>query len=341
MINQRKELTMLRVGVIGLGAIGQEHLAIYRHIPGVEVTAVADFDKARADEAAELAEAYAFGSAAELLESGLVDAVSLCTPDHLHASDAAAVMRAGVHLLLEKPIATTVEEADDLVELSELSGLVVMPGHTLRFENKYATSQSIVGSGGIGDVVHGYLRRNNKVSVAERVKGRTSVTFFLGIHDLDALMWITGQKVTAVQAIESNHRTPDGRQAVAVDANLRLSGGAVVQLEAAWGLPDEYPTDIDARLRLVGTSGEVAIDIYEQGMRAFSDALSYPVPVALPIYGAPQGALKEEIDAFVRAVRGEIAVPVTMAEAADAVRVAFAIDRAVRTGRTEEIEYAK
>jgi predicted dehydrogenase len=330
---------MVRVGVIGLGAIGREHLEIYREIPGVEVTAVADFARDVADEIAAEIGARSFGSATELLEAGIVDAVTLSTPDHLHHDDAVRILEAGVHLLLEKPIATTVEESDDLVRVAEASGVVAMPGHTLRFANQYLTAKRLVASGAVGSVVHGNVRRNNKVGVARRVGGRTSVTFFLGIHDIDALTWIAGERVTAVQAFASEQRTPDGGQAVAVTANLRLAGGGVVALEAAWGLPDAYPTDIDARLRLVGDAGEVRIDIHDFGMSAFTDGLTYPVPAAGPVYGAPQGMLYEELNAFLRAVRGEIEVPVTMREAADAVRVATAIDRAIASGQTETVEY--
>ncbi|RFA18817.1 Gfo/Idh/MocA family protein [Subtercola boreus] len=329
---------MLRVGIIGLGAIGREHLEIYRHLHGVEITAVADFNLSLAAELATGIGCEAFGSAEALLAAGLVDAVSLCTPDHLHYADAVAVMDADVHLLLEKPISTDIVEADDLVARSEASNLVVMPGHTLRFETRYLKAKALVESGSIGPVIHGYVRRNNKVSVANRVNGRTSVTFFLGIHDIDALTWIAGEKVVAVQAFSSGQTTADGKQAAAIVANLRLAGGGIVALEAAWALPEGYPTDIDARLRLVGERGEVVIDVHDFGISTFSEKLSYPVPGA-PIYGAPQGMLYEEIWAFVRAVRGEIAVPVTMRDAADAVRVAAAIDRSIESGGTETITY--
>lgn len=331
---------MVRVGVIGLGAIGREHLDIYRSIPGVEVTAVADFQRNVADDVAKEIGAQSFGSAEELLAAGIVDAVTLSTPDHLHHDDAVKILEAGVHLLLEKPIATTVDESDDLVRVAEAANVVAMPGHTLRFANQYLTAKNLVASGAVGDIVHGNVRRNNKVSVARRVNGRTSVTFFLGIHDIDALTWIAGEKVVAVQAFESTQRTPDGGQAVAVTANLRLEGGGVVALEAAWGLPDAYPTDIDARLRLVGDAGEVKIDIHDFGMSAFTEQLRYPVPFAGPVYGGPQGMLYEELNAFLRAVRGEIEVPVTMRDAADAVRVAVTIDKAISTGNTEEVVYA-
>lgn len=331
---------MVRVGVIGLGAIGREHLEIYRHLPGVEVTAVADFARDIADATAAEIGCAAFGSATELLNAGVVDAVTLSTPDHLHHDDAVTIMQAGVHLLLEKPISTTVAESDDLVRVAEESQVIAMPGHTLRFANQYITAKNLVASGAVGSIAHGNVRRNNKVSVARRVGGRTSVTFFLGIHDIDALTWIAGERITEVQAFASEQRTPDGGQAVAVAGNLRLAGGGVIALEAAWGLPDTYPTDIDARLRLVGDAGEVRIDIHDFGMSAFHDTVSYPVPAASPIYGAPQGMLYEELNAFLRAVRREIENPITMREAADAVRVATTIDRAVASGQTEPVEYA-
>ncbi|MFF5074335.1 Gfo/Idh/MocA family protein [Micromonospora olivasterospora] len=321
--------------MIGLGAIGREHLDIYRNLPGVQLTAVADARFPGSDEFG----VPSFGSTDALLGSGLVDAVSLCTPDDIHYQDSLSILEAGVHLLLEKPVSTSAEEAENLVKAAESSGLTVMPGHTLRFEPKYLTAHRLVESGHIGDVVHGYVRRNNKTSVADRVKGRTSVTFFLGIHDIDAVTWVAGRRVTAVQAMETTQRTSDGGQAVAVTANLRLDNGGIIQLEAAWGLPDDFPTDIDARLRLVADRGELSIDIHEQGMRAFGDTLGYPVPVAASMYGKTQGALHEELDAFVRAVRGEIPLPITMREGADAVHVATAIDKAIRTGSVEEVTY--
>ena len=326
---------MLRIGVIGLGAIGREHLGIYRALPGVEVTAVADFQRDIADSLA--GEGAAFGSATELLESDLVDAVSLCTPDQLHYRDALEVIDSGTNLLLEKPISTSVDEADDLVERSEASGLVVMPGHTLRFMDRYVTAKALVASGDLGSLVHGYARRDNKISVAERVGGRTSPTFFLGIHDIDAISWITGLGIVEVQAMQTAQRTPDGHQAVATQATLRMENGALFQLEAAWGLPNDFPTDIDARFRIVCDGGELSIDIHDQGMRSFASQLSYPVPAAFDIYGSPHGALYNELAAFARSVEAHTPPPISMREAARSVRVAAAIDRSVESGRIESV----
>jgi predicted dehydrogenase len=310
---------MINIGVIGLGAIGTEHLAIYRRLPNVRVAAVAD---SRTERAQELADGAAvFDSAAALIGSGLVEAVSLCTPDHLHYADALAVINSGIHLLLEKPISTETTEAEELARSAESSNVTVMPAHTLRFMDRYIAAKTIMSTG----------------QLAARVKGRTTVTFFLGIHDIDAISWITGQRVVAVQAMETRHRTRDGSQAVAVVGNLRLANGGVVQLEAGWGLPDSFPTEIDAQFRLVAERGELAIDIHDQGLRSFTDSLRYPVPTSFDLYGMPQGALPTELATFLSCIERHTKPPITMHEAANAVRVAAALDRAVLTGTTETV----
>jgi predicted dehydrogenase len=328
---------VLRIGVVGLGAIGQEHLNIYRKLPGVQVSALADVNRGLATELAAHSSASVFASTADMLAAGEVDAISLCTPDHLHYADALTAIQAGVHLLVEKPISADAQQADALVRAAEASQLVVMPGHTLRFHSHYLTARTAYAAGAIGQIIHGYLRRNNKKEVAHRVQGRVPVSFFLGIHDIDALTWIVGEPVVAVQAMESSQRSDDGRQAFAVLANLRLKSGGVVQLESAWSLPNDFPTEIDARLRLVGSIGELSIDIHDQGMRVFDGVLNYPAPAATELYGAPQGALYEEISAFVRCVASGAQPPVSMREAAESVRVAAAIDRAVASGAVEQV----
>jgi predicted dehydrogenase len=334
---QEDEEVMLRIGVAGLGAIGQEHLSIYRRLPGVHVSALADVNQGLATGLAAHSSASVFASTVDMLAAGAVDAISLCTPDHLHYADSLAAIEAGVHLLVEKPIAADIEQADALVRAAEASQLVVMPGHTLRFHSHYLTARNAYASGAIGEAIHGYLRRNNKKEVADRVQGRVPVSFFLGVHDIDVLTWIVGEPVIAVQAMESWQRSDDGRQAVAVVANLRLKSGGVVQLESAWGLPNGFPTEIDARLRLVGSVGELSIDIHDQGMRVFDGLLNYPAPSATELYGTPQGALYEELAAFVRCVLSGSQPPVSMREAAESVRVAVAIDRAVASGAVEQV----
>ncbi|MFV0252521.1 MAG: Gfo/Idh/MocA family protein [Beutenbergiaceae bacterium] len=327
----------LPVAVVGLGAIGVEHAEIYQASPLAELAAVVEpRAQVRMEVAARLG-CQGFETVAQLLESD-VAAVSLCTPDHLHYEDARTIVAAGRHLLVEKPISTDPVQADELTRLAESADVVVMPGQTLRFEPRYARAREVVAAGRVGQIQHGYLRRDNKLSVAHRAAGRTSVAYFLGIHDIDALQWITNQRVVQVQALASTATEATGAQALAVVANLRLSGGAVVQLESAWNLPENYPTDLDAALRLVGSSGVVSVHSFDAGM-AVTDAQFYlPMPAGAPLYGATQGALALELESFLRAVQGDIALPVTVREAAAAVKVVAALHQGLQTGGTVEVE---
>lgn len=330
---------MIRFGVVGLGAIGMEHVGVLAHMPGAVLAAVADRDTQLARSRAAETHAAAFGSARELVESGTVDAVVLSTPDNLHFDDAKMIIQSGTHLLLEKPIATDVAQADELARLAAHSTSVTMPGHTLRFDERYLRVHDAVTVGAIGDVVHGYARRDNKLSVGTRVGGRTSVAFFLGIHDIDALQWVTGLRVTGVTAQATGKTLDRGGQPVAILSTLRMDNGSVIQLESAWGLPDDYPTEIDARLRLVGSVGEIAIDIHDHGIHEFSGTTAYPFPVG-SVYGLPTGMLANELGAFARAIASGLPAPVTMTDAADAVRVAAAVDEAVSTGQPVAVSRA-
>jgi predicted dehydrogenase len=326
-------MSSLNVAVVGLGAIGREHCGIYSTLRDVTLAAVVD-PVARPDDISRWPDAKLKDSVDEVLADDSIDAVSLCTPDHVHFDDAKKVIEAGRHLLLEKPIAAAPDQAEALVALAEGSGVVAMPGHTLRFEPRYHHARQVVSSGELGQVVHGYLRRNNKLSVAARAAGRVSVAYFLGIHDIDALQWIASANVVDVDARETRIRDASGRQAAAIMATLGLESGALIQLEAAWALPENNPTELDARFRLVGTAGELSIDSYESGIHVTSDRFALPMPAGAPMYGRAQGALREELASFVQCCLDGAPLPITMREAAQAVMVVDAIEASIKTQRT-------
>ena len=324
----------LSVAVVGLGAIGIEHANIYAAAPNAEIAAVVDPRAKPADVEKRWPGTRLLGGLDEVLADDGIDAVSLCTPDHVHFADADKIMRAGRHLLLEKPIATEAQQAAALVETAESAGVVAMPGQTLRFEPRYHHAHQVVRAGTIGELVHGYVRRNNRVSVASRAAGRVNVAWFLGIHDIDALQWIAGANVTEVQARETKIRDASGHQAAAVMATLALASGALVQLEAAWALPENSPSELDARFRLVGTTGEVSIDSFESGIRVAADRYDLPMPTGAPMYGRAQGMLNEELASFIQCCLNGDPLPITMREAAQAVLVVDALSTAIAQDAT-------
>jgi predicted dehydrogenase len=329
----------LGVAVVGMGAIGREHATIYRGVADSELVRVCDPAIRKMPIDPTWGDVEVCESLDEVLNDDAVEAVSLCTPDQLHFEDALRIMASGRHLLLEKPIAVTPDEVMKLVDAADAASGVVMPGQTLRFEPRYHHAREQVASGALGQLVHGYLRRNNKASVAARANGRVQVSFFLGVHDIDALLWITGDRVVQVQALASEVKDASGLQSAAVLANLLLESGAAIQLEAAWALPEAHPTELDSRFRLVGTGGEISIDTPSNAMHVASTRFQLPMPEWGARYGAQYGPLFEEIAHFVRCCREGIEPAVAMREAGNAVLVIDAIERAVLTGEVHKVSH--
>src|SRR4051812_49809021 len=121
----------LRVGVVGVGYLGRFHARIYADMPDVELVGVVDVDPARAREVAAQHRCRAFTNPGELLDH--VDAVSIVVPTIYHAEVARPFLARGIHMLMEKPIAPTYEEARELVETAERAGVVFQVGHLERF----------------------------------------------------------------------------------------------------------------------------------------------------------------------------------------------------------------
>lgn len=327
----------LRVAVAGLGAIGREHAENIAGSTLADLAAVVDPLESVRDEFTASHGIPAFATIEELLVADVVDAVVLATPDHLHFEGARRVIEANIHLLVEKPIATEPGEIIKLVALAEDAGTVAMPGQTLRFEPRYNWARASYAAGDIGELQHGYLRRDNKISVAQRTRGRTSADFFLGVHDVDALLWVTGLAATEVSATESRFREPHGKESVAVLSTITLENGAVVQLESAWNLPETYPTDLDAAFRLVGTEGVLSIPSFDSGAHLATNDFALPMTAGASLYGAPQGPLAVEDDQFVRACLQGTPPPVTMREAGQAALVIHAIRDAVAQRATVQV----
>jgi len=142
----------------------------------------------------------------------------------------------------------------------------------------------------------------------------------------------------AVQARESAVRDASGKQAAVVMATLEMSGGGLVQLEASWALPEDHPTDLDSRLRLIGTTGEISVDNFDNGARVTSDRFELPMPAGSPLYGHTQGPLREELAHFVRCCQSGAAPAVSMREAGQAVNVVNALERASLSGQVQQVE---
>ena len=181
-----------RVAVVGYGVMGRYHAMNYASLPGAELVAVVDPDPDRRLSAQIELGVAAFTTVAALLAEGQVDAASVATPTSLHYSVTKQLLTAGVHVLVEKPVATRVEEARELAELSRRKSLVLQVGHITRFYGSVEKLRS--------EVQQPYLIEARRLVASTRVKD-VGVILDLMIHDIDIVLGLVTGDVVKVSAV--------------------------------------------------------------------------------------------------------------------------------------------
>jgi predicted dehydrogenase len=326
----------IRVAVIGAGYMGERHARIYAGLPDVELVAVCDIREGAARDLAARTGASAYSDFGALLRRDDLDAVSVCTPDGLHREPSELAMLGGRHVLVEKPIATTLADAGAMVEAAARAGVVLLVGHCLRFDPRYDQARQAVERGELGAIQTIYTRRANTVAAQDRLGGRCSLPLFLGVHDYDVMRWLVGSEVERVTA-ESKWGLLQGQGFPAEDANcalLRFAGGALGIAELTWILPRGFPAAGDHRLDLVGVTGSLSIATLETGLRRADGQRAVQVDTASApsVQGHPGGMFYFQLRHFVDCVRGRAMPGVTPHDAVMALRIALAVERAAATG---------
>ena len=333
-----REIPKLRIGLVGCGAFGESHLIAFAGIPFVQVTGVTDLVEERARK---MAERYSVPRVArdfrELSALEDVDAVSVVSTEDQHLEPVLTALENGKHVFVEKPMATCLADAESMLAAARKTGLILMPGHILRFETKYVTIKEQLDSGRLGRVISIYARRN-RPKWQGRVYKRTPLVLETAIHDIDTMLWYTGKKVKSVRAYDVS--VDPGKGADLTWAVLRFEGGALGVLETMWLLPDKTPF-LDDYLQVVTTSGVANLDILNSGLLVcHEDGAEVPdVSYEPRLRGSAYGALREELTYFALCVlQGQKPTILGPEDGVEALRVALAV---VESARADcEIEVA-
>ncbi|WP_166242294.1 Gfo/Idh/MocA family protein [Paenibacillus turpanensis] len=236
----------LKVAVIGCGSIAKHrHIPEYAAREDVQLVAFVDPVKERAEQFAQQYGGRAYASYEEMLAAEKVDAVSVCTPNQTHAPASIAAAKAGAHVLVEKPMAASVEEAQAMIEAAEENKVKLMVGHNQRFMPPHVKAKEILKSGRLGKVLSFRTSFGHPGPEAWSVDGRESWFFRrseaimgamgdLGVHKADLIRWLLDDEVTEIASfIETLDKGETD-----VDDNsvclLRMKSGAIGTLVASW-----------------------------------------------------------------------------------------------------------
>jgi len=243
---------MIRVGVIGTGAMGVNHIRIYHEMDDVELVGISDIDEERVKALASQYDSKPFTDYKQMLDEGL-DAVSIVVPTKLHKQVTLDVLAAGTNVLVEKPIADTPENADVMIRAAEDAGKLLMVGHIERFNPAVMKLKEILDSGLLGKIVSMSTRRVGPYNPRIRDVG---VILDIGVHDIDIISYLYGRPVNQVYAVAGADIHPfEDHASIHLRFNHELSG----LVETNWLTPHKVRT-----LTVVGVDGVAYLDYIKQ-----------------------------------------------------------------------------
>ena len=263
----------IKVGIIGCGKIAQvRHIPEYAANPNAEVYGFYDINLARAEELAKKYGGKAYASYEELLADPEIVAVSVCAANHAHAEISIAALKAGKHVLCEKPMAVTLEECEAMVAAAKESGKYLMIGQNQRLAKAHSKAKELIEQGAIGKVLtfrtifgHGgpetwSIDPGANVWFFDKTKAAMGAMADLGIHKTDMIQYVLGSKIVKTQAVLTTLDKKDATgNLIGVDDNAiciyQMENGIVGTMTASW----TYYAAEDNTTVIYGTKGELRL----------------------------------------------------------------------------------
>jgi predicted dehydrogenase len=329
----------MHIGVVGLGYWGPNLLRVLMEHDHVEVSWLCDHDEVRLERfGVRHPTARQTTSFEDLLEDPVLDAVVIATPIFTHADMATRALRVGKHVFVEKPLATSVDEADRLQELADECGRTLMCGHTFLFSPPVQYVKSMLDDGELGDL---YFISSSRVNLGLHQRD-VSVIWDLGPHDFSIILNWLGELPESVRAVGRAAIVP-GIPDVAF-VTLRYPTGLLINIELSWLSPSKL-----RRTVLVGSKKMV---VYEDGalepVRVYDSGVVYRDPETFGEYHLSYRTgdivsprlrsnepLAEQMDQFVAAARRGASMPEHAKLARDVVLLLEAADRSLFEGGTD------
>jgi predicted dehydrogenase len=298
----------LRVGVIGVGVMGSNHARVLAEMPGVRIAGIADPDRKQRDLVTQALGCTGVDSVDALLDRG-VDAVTIAAPTHLHRDIALTCIARGVHVLVEKPIASSVEEGREIIVAARRAGVTLMVGHVERFNPAV-------------EAIKDAIRGEDILSIAITRVGpfpprmsNVGVVIDLAVHDIDLIRWFTDSDIVEVQPQLSSAVAE--REDIAL-LQFRTASGVLAHINTNWLTP------FKARNVTIATREKyVMADLLTRQVTecfGFQPDGSYSMRHLSVGHAEP---LRAELLAFVHAIEGRVPPAVTGEEGVASLEIAI------------------
>jgi predicted dehydrogenase len=331
--------------VIGSGFMGTILARTASQVNGAQCVGAADILLPRAQELTSRLGGKAYEDFHEMLDKENPAVVFVATPEQIHREPAIAAAKHGAHVFLEKPMATSLEDADAINKACEEACVKLMIGYILRFEVSYAMIQSAIAEGSIGKFLSAYARRMATISEARRLNGRVSPLTYIGVHDIDQILWYHPVPVKSVYARAIKGRVWE--EFGTFDSawlTMEFEDDTLGIHEVGWCLPDEWaqwqsPVSWggfgDVRMNVMGTHGNLFLDYTPMNLYGVNrEGWKMPDTRHWPILDNKiVGAVKLEVEHFMDCVLYDKSPHVTGEDGRRSLEVMLAAEKSIAEDR--------
>jgi predicted dehydrogenase len=276
-------MTKIEVGIVGFGVMGQLYADALKDNPWADVKAVTDIRKERLDFAKKTYGCEVYEEYQAMYDAGTLDCVLVTLPDFQHRDPVVKAAEAGLHIMVEKPFATNMDDADAMVKAVEKSGVKCMVEFFNRWSPPFTYAKKAVESGELGEVISFFVELNDTIWVPTEMlqwSARSSPGWFLMSHSFDLASWITGKKPEAVYAVgvkkvlaKKGIDTYD-----LIEALVEYPDGALGRFTNCWVLPQGMPIIYELKMRIVGSKTAIDIDTSDQEIHLITrERLTHPI----------------------------------------------------------------
>ena len=304
---------MIKFGLVGAGILGRLHARVISegNKDREQLVAVADLNVQAAQKVADQYQCKAYGSVQEMLSDNDLDAVVIATPDFAHTEPVCICLKAGKHVLVEKPLALTVKDAQEIAA-AKGDKTKLMVNFTNRWAAPYAASRDLLKSGKIGKPVMLSAKLNDTIFVSTDMMNwasKTSPAHFLGTHDIDLFQWMFDSPIVEVFA-RGVKQVLVARGIDAYDAiqtNVKFANGCIGVFENSWITPNTYPIVADGRKQIFTEKSLINLEMGMDQINIYrEDGVAYPsYYLRYDDKGKVAGAFRQTHDHFLEAVEND------------------------------------
>ncbi len=270
----------LKCGVIGAGILGKVHLKACAQFPYAQPVAVCDINGERAKEAAEEFDVEAYTDYEDMIAKADLDVIHIATPDFAHRDPVIKSLQSGKHVLVEKPMATTMDDARAIAEAAKAADGKLMVNFSNRWNVPHHNTKKAINNGELGELKHAYARLSNTTYVPTQMlswASKSSPTMFLLPHMVDLVRWFFSAEADTVYAV----KTEGILKSMGIDTHdtmtalVKFDNGAVACFETSWILPESQPYLVDHCVKLIGSKGSTYVDLRNRGMEKYWEKAEY------------------------------------------------------------------